>query len=442
MYRFFKNKSVTAFVLLLSFAVLLISLFAVFYAPSVTKFLIAFSCVVLTLILIALRLKNIAVLNEKFIPQLEKMHREAEERYKALFDLCPDAIALCRDGQIIDANKSCLQLFGVDSRDELMGKDIDQYLFNDTDNNSRSVFHARNLDYSYQTRVKEMKVKHGNGNATDIEVRESEIEINKKDSVLVLMHDISERKKAEREIQQLNNNLEIRVAERTAEAEERANQLQKLAGELTKAEESVRRRIGQYLHDHLQQLLAAGKFGFGSIKNIGKDLPEDSVEQVDRVFEEAIQATRSLSYELCPPILYERGLPPALNWLARHMKETHGLPVKIERLDNIELSEEVSVFLFQATRELLFNVTKHAQADTAALNLELDNDGSLNLQVIDDGIGIDGESNPLSVHSSEGGMGLFRIKERIDLLGGKIDIENGAENGAVFTLVLRHPQLV
>ena len=323
-----------------------------------------------------------------------------------------------------------------------MGEDIDQYLSDDDGSDTRSVFHARNLDYSYKSPAKEMKVKNGNDEVRDIEVRESEIEINKKDSVLILMHDISERKKAERKIQQLNNNLEVRVAERTAEAEERANQLQKLAGELTKAEESVRRRIGQYLHDHLQQLLAAGKFGFGSIKNIGKSLPEDSVEQVDRVFEEAIQATRSLSYELCPPILYERGLNPALNWLARHMKETHGLPVEIERLDDIELSEEISVFLFQSACELLFNVTKHAHADSATLNLKLEGDNSLNLQVSDNGIGIDGDIDPLSVHGSDGGMGLFRIKERIDLLGGRMDIANGTENGAVFTLILRNPQQV
>ncbi len=172
-----------------------------------------------------------------------------------------------------------------------------------------------------------------------------------------------ERKQAERQLKALNETLEQRVAERTATATRRAAQLQALAAQLTQTEHRERHRLAQILHDHLQQLLYAARLNLETLRRRDSTdaATQETIGRVDSLLGECIAESRSLTVQLCPPVLTRpawrrpsSGSPgtwsrPAA-WMSRSRSMRQAEPE----------SEEIRILLFEAVRELLFNVVKHA----------------------------------------------------------------------------------
>jgi PAS domain S-box-containing protein len=245
--------------------------------------------------------------------------------------------------------------------------------------------------------------------------------------------------------------LEERVRERTAELadlvdklneeitqrqvmeralKERSEQLSKLASELAFAEERERRRIAEVLHDDLQQLLVGAKLQVGSIKR-SPDKAVISAQDLDMILTKSIEVTRSLTSELSPPILRQSGLISAFEWLAQWMKERHELEVEIYAESKLTItSEDTRVLVFRFVRELLFNVVKHARVKRALLTASLEKD-QIRVQVTDHGVGFDPAKS-----ISKGGFGLFSISERLDYVGGRIEIEAAPGKGCKTTLLI------
>jgi signal transduction histidine kinase len=242
-------------------------------------------------------------------------------------------------------------------------------------------------------------------------------------------------KQNEAGLKALNATLEQRIVERTAVAEHRATQLRALAWELTQTEQRERRRLAQILHDHLQQLLFAGKLGLSRVqRHLADDGPRNMVAQIDQMLQEAINVSRSLTVELSPPILYDGGLAAAMEWLARQMHEKHGLVVRAEADHHLgPIAEDTSTLLFQSVRELLFNVVKHAKAESAWIQLQSAADDRICVTVTDSGVGFD-PGRPGSSQSS-GGFGLFSMRERIELIGGSFEIESSPGKGTRVTII-------
>ncbi len=226
---------------------------------------------------------------------------------------------------------------------------------------------------------------------------------------------------------------DLRTAHRVQQ--HRAEQLARLASELTLAEQRERLRLAHILHDHLQQLLVAAKFGTEGIaaRARGTETGEAAM-QICALLDESIQTSRSLTVELSPPILHEEGLAAGIEWLARRMREKHGLRVEL-RLDRSAdpHREDVRVLLFESVRELLFNVVKHAGVHEACV--ELSRQGrSLRIAVRDRGAGLDPRSVWTSSGSEDGGFGLLTIRERLHLLGGGMEVSSAPGEGTEFTL--------
>ncbi|MFW6313058.1 MAG: response regulator [Spirochaetota bacterium] len=247
-------------------------------------------------------------------------------------------------------------------------------------------------------------------------------------SVALLLEDITERVRAERELQELTFSLEQQVSHRTRVAVERTRLLQRLAVEITEVEERERRRIAHLLHDDLQQLLAGAELHLQSAIRRYGDAP--GLERVESLLRESIEKSRKLSHELSPSVLHHSGLVPALEWLIRQMKEQFDLDVVLSA-SSIRLPDDfpAKVFVFRAVQELVFNVAKHAKTNQAEVRLEQNND-RLTVEVSDNGDGFD----PRSLSSSEGtiGVGLLSLRERSDAIGGSFEAFGAAGEGSRF----------
>jgi signal transduction histidine kinase len=234
---------------------------------------------------------------------------------------------------------------------------------------------------------------------------------------------------SEERLRLMNEILEKRVEERTRELEQRALRLRQLATDLTLSEQRERQRLAMVLHDGLQQLLVAVKLRTALLER-GRHLRQTATDIINLI-DDAIETSRSLTAELSPPVLYQSGLLQGIEWLANWMHDKHGLSVNLVAREQIgPLPEEITILLFQALRELLFNVVKHAGVKAARVEV-VRYDGHIQLEVSDTGVGFAAEK-PYSREDKSGGMGLFSINERLSYLGGRMEIDSAPGKGSRF----------
>jgi signal transduction histidine kinase len=227
------------------------------------------------------------------------------------------------------------------------------------------------------------------------------------------------------------------LAARTMELEVVNSQVQKLATTLTQAEQRERRRISDILHDDLQQLIYAIEMKMALVRKSIKagefaNLLE-RVLDIETCLQETARTTRRLTVDLSPPALESDELKDALEWLRTQMKELHDLEVEVTSGHSFHIGDAtIRILLFQAVRELLFNVIKHAGVDRATVNLD-DADGLLIVRVSDDGAGFDVEE-ARQRHEATGGFGLFSVRERLSLFGGRLEIISAPGRGTRLTI--------
>ena len=211
--------------------------------------------------------------------------------------------------------------------------------------------------------------------------------------------------------------------------------LRELSSELMLAEERERRRLATQLHDRIGHALALARIKLDRVADAAVTEPNrlqatEVIELIDRTIED----TRTLTFEICPPVLHEVGLVAALNWLADQVSGQHGIAIHFSG-DQFEhrLNNELRILLFQIARELLFNVVKHAQATRVEMKLGQDDD-RVTLAINDDGVGFDVLA-AAERSSREGGYGLLSIRERMYHVGGECRIASAPGQGTAVTII-------
>jgi signal transduction histidine kinase/ActR/RegA family two-component response regulator len=234
----------------------------------------------------------------------------------------------------------------------------------------------------------------------------------------------------EAELRRANDLLDQRVRERSAELEAQTARVHALARIRAEAESRERKRLAQVLHDQFQQLVSAAKMKVGILRRRSADAPVvASLLQAEGLLEEALNASRSLASELCPPILREGGLGHALEYLARWMEQHHGLSVQLHLADLRDPdNEQVRTILFECIRELLLNVARHSGVKSAEVSAKITRDSLLKLSIVDRGSGFD----PREVQSRidpASSFGLLSIRDRLSLIGGFMQIISAPGKG-------------
>ena len=205
------------------------------------------------------------------------------------------------------------------------------------------------------------------------------------------------------------------------------DQLRSLASQLAMTEQRQRRHIATYLHDRIGQELALIKLRLESVRGCAR-APEHNrvLDEVCDLAAEVIGKTRTLTFEISPPILHELGLVPALEWLADHTRAQHGLVVHVDAQPVGVLEEDLKALVFRSVNELLANVVRHANARTVMIRVRAAG-RRLRLELEDDGDGFD----PAGVaHAGPTGtFGLFSIREGLAYIGGRLELVSAPGEG-------------
>jgi PAS domain S-box-containing protein len=259
--------------------------------------------------------------------------------------------------------------------------------------------------------------------------------------------DITEQRLAEAALRRAHEELERRVEERTA-ALSRANeqlagevadrrraerallrhqaQLRSMSSQLSLAEERERRRIATAVHDDIGQCLALCRMKVAAVNAQAPD-HAGPLAEIAELLDGAIHNTRTLTFELSTPILYDLGFVAAVEWACELVEQQHGVRFELHAPQHpLDLDTDMRVLLFRAVRELLHNTVKHARASAVRIEIRLE-DGWIHLTVEDDGVGF---PEPMPDVSAGAGFGLFAIRERVTALGGSFRIARRPGGGA------------
>ncbi len=350
---------------------------------------------------------------------------QAQQRWKVTLGSIGDAvIATDSEARVTFANPVALRLLERTSED-VLGRPLSE------------VFHivneeTRSLAENPVERVIREGIVVGLANHTvlvrreggDVPIDDSAAPIRDADGnlfgVVLVFRDITERKQVENELLRWRTELETRVAERTEQLVRSQERLRGLASQLNVAEQRERRRLAANLHDYLAQLLALARIKIGQMRQnlVGTATePGPVLSSIDDILQDCLRYTRTLIAQLSPSVLQDLGLVPAIKWLAEQM-EHQGLRVEVRVLTPAvpRINDAKADLLFQAVRELLLNVLKHAGVSEATVSFGKLEGGEWVIAVEDHGMGFD--SGTMQHRSTDEHFGLFSIQERMEAMSG------------------------
>lgn len=211
-------------------------------------------------------------------------------------------------------------------------------------------------------------------------------------------------------------------------------ELRKLIAKISLTEEETRHSIATKIHDRVGYSLAMIMHRLQRLHGIAQDHnAKNELEEIMKMLDNVIQDTRTLTFEISSPLLYDVGLGAALESVAEQILKPHGIDVDFQEKGDAseKIDTDISVLLYQMTRELLINVVKHAKASRVFIRLH-HGKNKVRVVVEDDGRGFIIKKRRSQPTAS--GFGLFSIKERLHSIGGSIQIISEPGKGTTVSL--------
>ncbi|MFH1524650.1 MAG: PAS domain S-box protein [Chloroflexota bacterium] len=358
---------------------------------------------------------------------IERALRESEERYRTLAEAVPDLIFIVDpDDCVLYVNSFSAAFIGLPP-EKIVGQSREHFFPSSTNDhqkkNIQNVLASGKMSYvENESTIRDRTVWLGTwlvplrGHSGNIS------------GVLGVSRDITRQRQADAAILQSRDLLEERVKERTADLLASQTQLRQLTNQIVTAQEEERHRLSRELHDDAGQVLISLKYSLASTLN---ELPDDqqlirqrladSMEIVDQTMNRIREMARSLR----PPVLDVGGINLSLQDYCQDFMARTQLQVDYRGHDIPGLPDEISISLYRFVQEALTNILKHAQATQAKVRLKY-HSKQISLLISDNGHGI-GDL------SQSDGIGLLGIRERLDLLGGSLQVHSQKGQGVKLT---------
>ena len=342
----------------------------------------------------------------------EEKLQESELKFKTIFENAGGAIFIAdsKTGKILECNSQAEQLLGR-PRAEI----IEMH---------QSELHPRGEEEKYKEKFAahvqkghvvdyEGEVQHRDGRRTPVWIAAQCLKIGGKDVIMGLFVDTTEHKKAEKRLL------------------DHQEKLKSLASQLSLIEERERHRLATELHDQIGQSLVMSKMKLDSLcESMPSGLSREVLEEICACLGNVIENTRTLTFDLSSPILYELGFETAVSELLdEQIREKHGIETEFRDDGQPKpLDDDIRTLLFRNVRELLINVVKHAKAQKVKVSVSKV-DEHICVIIEDDGVGFE-----TAKIGSNTGFGIFSIRQRLEQLAGHLEIESEPGRGSRFTM--------
>ena len=327
---------------------------------------------------------------------------ESEARLRRFFEAAFEAVVLHENGVILDANQAAADLYRCSIAD-MIGRGVLEFAAPD----SRETVRGRIAEGD--ERPYEAVGLRKDGSTFPGELRAKNCTVQGRTVRVAALRDVTERKRAERTLQ------------------EYALRLQALSRRLLEVQEEERGRLARELHDEIGQTLTGLDLALGRGDRLGADGLRRAVAEARDGIRELTGQVRDLSLRLRPSMLDDLGLLPALLWHFERYTARTGVYVVFHHTGLARrFSREGETAAYRIVQEALTNVARHAGVGEASVRIALDRD-ALRLQIEDRGAGFDAAA-PRS-----DGCGLSGMRQRVALLGGRLDVASASGSGTRLT---------
>ena len=205
-----------------------------------------------------------------------------------------------------------------------------------------------------------------------------------------------------------------------------------LGAEVVYAQDAERARVARELHDSIAQTLAAVRFQLAAAAAEATPDMKNRLAAVNGLVGSAMEEVKNVSYSLHPRVAEDLGLEAALGTLARQVEGRSGINVDVSAdINGPPIPARLSATLFRVAQEALRNIEVHSHAKSASVSVH-SSEGSIRIEVIDDGCGFD----PSVIRGSAARSALASVKDRVMLAGGVLMIDSSLNGGTRVTAEL------
>lgn len=270
----------------------------------------------------------------------------------------------------------------------------------------------------------ELNITNRNGDLIWLDLSMVPVTIKKEESeLLIICFDITERKKAEEEVERLN-------IENVAD---KINQQKVISSKIVENQENEQNRIAKEIHDGIGQMLTGLKFSLESINLDDKEKSAQKIEYLKKLALDIIKGVRTATFNLMPPELSDHGIVSSLSKLTQELSKLTGKNILFYNKSNFDqrLDSLIEINIYRLTQEAINNAIKYAASTHIIVQLSHSNN-ILSIIIDDNGKGFD-IVEAEKKRNSESGMGLLFMKERIQYINGRVFINSIPGEGTRIT---------